>query len=302
MTLLQAFAYFLREAFVSMARSWKVSLLAVLTIAASLFVGGAFALVAGNLAAGIEAWREQSRVIVYLEDSATEEAVDAVAEEIRGETWVTAVELVDRQLAGERFGELFPSLSELIEEDGASALPASLEVAFRAEQTEDEAFSGWLEDLAARPEVEFVDDDRDWLGQLAALAAVARAIGWGVGLVLLGAAVFIIASVVRLTAYLYREEISVMRLVGATEFFIRGPFYAEGLLQGLIGALVGVGGLFLVFRGALASSSSSPWTNLLTEKFLTPLDLLGLVALGAAAGLFGAVSSLRREQLGDGGE
>ena len=89
-----------------------------------------------------------------------------------------------------------------------------------------------------------VDDDRDWIAQVETALAVVRALGVGLLVVLLGAAMFTIASVVRLTAYLYREEIAIMRLVGATEFFIRGPFYVEGLLQGLLGAAVSLGGLY----------------------------------------------------------
>ena len=80
-----------------------------------------------------------------------------------------------------------------------------------------------------------VDDDRDWVAQLEGVLQVIGAVGLGVVAVLMVAAIFTIASVIRLTAYLYRDEIGVMRLVGATELFIRGPFYVEGLLQGLLG-------------------------------------------------------------------
>ena len=91
--------------------------------------------------------------------------------------------------------------------------------------------SAWLAELRRHPAVDMVDDDRDWLRQLELLVAVFRGVGLTLGALLLAAATLTIASVIRLTAYLYRDEIAVLRLIGATEFYIRGPFYAEGLVQ-----------------------------------------------------------------------
>lgn len=90
-----------------------------------------------------------------------------------------------------------------------------------------------------------------------------------------------------------------MRLVGATEFFIRGPFYAEGLLQGLIGGTVAAGGLWLAFR-SVASRLTGSLLGALTLVEAPSIEDLGLlVGLGAAAGLVGAVVSLRGESLGE---
>ena len=87
-----------------------------------------------------------------------------------------------------------------------------------------------------------------------------------------------------------------MRLVGATEFFIRGPFYVEGLLQGLLGAGAALGVLYGAYHALAARLGSSLFT-LLTTDFLSGRQIAVLVLLGAAAGLFGAVLSLRRESL-----
>lgn len=293
----RAFGYFFREAVVNLARSWKISLVAVSTIAVSLFIGGALLLLIGNLQRLVAEWRREAKVIVYLRPGAPPASAAGLAAAARRQPWVTGVEVVTAEEARQRFERYFPSVADLVHGWGEEPLPASLEVAFDPGRVEPRAFEGWVQALRRAPQVGMVDDDRDWVGQLEDVLQVIGGIGLAVVAVLLVAAIFTIASVIRLTAYLYREEIGVMRLVGATELFIRGPFYVEGLLQGLLGGALAVGGLYL---GHLLLAPRTPRTWLagaLTGNFLSPRDQLLLVALGALAGLAGAVASLRREEV-----
>ena len=302
MSLTRALLYFIAEAFLNLLRSWKVSLVAVLTIGVSLFVGGFFQLASSNLAAQLEEWRRETKAILYLQPGSDPAETEQLAEEVRASagSWVTSIDIVDQATAQERFQELFPSLSNLVEDWSQEPLPASIEVGFDAKNLDNEQLDQWLEKARERPEVSMVDDDRDWLGQLETAVLVVRGSGLALSLVLLAAAVFTIASVVRLTAYLYQDEIDIMRFVGATEFFIRGPFYAEGLLQGLLGALLAAGGLFATYRVLAARfAEESRWIALITERFLSPTQLAVLLGIGGAAGLGGAIMSLRKEKLGD---
>jgi len=296
-TLRRALVYFLREAAVSLIRSWKVSLLAVLTIAVSLFIGGAFLLLAANLSAVVERWREEARVVLYLEADSLAAERAALAREIAAAPWVTAVEEVGPDEAAERFRAAFPSLADLVD-GGDHPLPPSVAVAFDPAAAGSARFEAWLAALGERPEVDLVDDDRDWLRRLGTLVALVRGIGLALSAVLLAAAVFTIAAVIRLTAYLYQEEIAVMRLVGATEFYIRGPFYAEGVLQGLLGGLAAVAGLWLTWAAIARRSAGTLLGAVLAPEFLGWRTVVLLVLLGAGAGLTGAILSLRREQLG----
>ncbi len=301
MTLSRALLYFAGEACLNLLRSWKVSLLAVLTIGVSLFVGGLFQLASGNLAAQLERWRNETKVIVYLQPGIEAAQVEALAQKLRAsaQTWITSLETIDPETAQERFRELFPSLSPLVEGWDEEPLPASIEIGFDARLIDARLFENWLKQTRQQPEVSMVDDDRDWINQLETAVLIVRGVGLALALVLLAAAIFTIASVVRLTAYLYQDEINIMRLVGSTEFFIRGPFYAEGLLQGLLGALSAAAGLFAVHRLLVAKfATGSTWAKLLTQRFLSPSQLLVLISIGAAAGFFGAIVSLRREKLG----
>ncbi|HKI03993.1 MAG TPA: permease-like cell division protein FtsX [Thermoanaerobaculia bacterium] len=297
MKVLQALRYFFREAAMNLLRSWKVSLLAVLTIAVSLFIGGAFLLVSGNLSASVERWRGEMRVVIYLRPETADADLRRLAAEAARGPAVTSVEPVTAAAARKRFQEVFPSLSNLVAGWQDEPLPASLEIGLDPRATGAPGREAWLAGWRKRPEVTLVDDDREWLGQLETVVAVVRAVGLALVAGLLGAAIFTIASVIRLTAYLHHQETEVMRLVGATEFFIRGPFYVEGLLQGLIGGLVASGALYGVYQAVHARGQGSLFSTILTLGFLPLRQVAFLVLLGGAAGLFGAVASLRREAL-----
>lgn len=298
MNLGRALGHFAREAGGSLLRSWKPSLLAILTIAVSLFVGGAFWLLAHNLARAVDDLRSDSRVTLYFDDGTPPARIAEVEEEVARAPWVVGMERVDGDEARRRFLAVFPSLADLIAE-GEGALPVSLEVEVRTAEADSMAAAAWIEALGDLPGVGMVDDDRDWVERLAALAAVARGFGLALGVILLSAAVFTTGSVIRLIVYLYEEEIAVMRLVGATELYIRGPFYAEGLFQGLAGgalADIGLAGGYWLAAGRL--SGGLPGALLFTAP-PGPLVLGGILALGGAAGLLGAILSLRREALGE---
>lgn len=294
MTLLGAVAYFLREALVNLFRGWKTSLVAILTIAVSLLLGGAFLLASRNLLESVERWRREMRIVVYLKPGTPEPVLARLTAEAGRAPWVASAQAVSSAAARARFRETFPGLSDLVEGWEEEPLPPSIEVNLKDPGVEAQA---WIEAWRQRSEVEMVDDDREWLGQLETLVALGRGIGLTLAGVLLGAAIFTTGSVIRLTAFLHQEEISILRLVGATEFYIRGPFYTEGLLQGLLGGGLATGGLYLLYQAAAARRAASLVASVLTTGFLTPGQIAFLVLLGGGAGLLGAIASLRRERL-----
>lgn len=298
MNLAQALLYFLREASKNLVRGWSVSLVAVFSIAVSLITGGAFLLLSANVSALLEEWSSRARLVVYLEEGISSEERIAVEQRLASGPAVEAWEEVTPQAAAERLLDSFPSLAPLLQDRSDVPLPASLEVQVDRGAARGEVWDAWWSGLAALPGVEGVDDDRDWIRQMESLVGVARGLGALFGAVLLAAAVLTIASVVRLTVFLHRDEVATLRLVGATEFFIRGPFYAEGLLEGLAGgglALLALAGLHAWLRDAVPALAGS---GALLSQFLPPLEAAALILLGGLAGLLGSLLSVRREDLG----
>jgi cell division transport system permease protein len=302
--LFQACGYFLREAARNLGRGLGSSTLAAFSIATSLFLVGLALLLAHGLGRQVEEWRDRARVVVYARPEASAPALDRLESSLRGAGWVESVRRVDADAAAAEFGRLFPQLADLARAapggpggsagSGAPPLPTSFEVEVR----DDPAVPAALAALGRDSAVLLVDDDRVWLGDLMAAATALRLLAAALLAVLLGAALVTIGSVVRLKAYLDGDEIAVLRLVGATEFYIRGPFYAEAMFLGLIGGSLALAALWGAVTALRSRWSDSPLLAALIHEFLPWPQAAALVALGAAAGLVGAVVSLRRERLG----
>ncbi len=302
MTWAQASAYFLREALVGLLRGWRTSLLAVLTIAVSLFLTGVFLLLSTNLRAVVDGWRDESRLMVYVADDADAEDLTRIATVIRKHAWVTDAKTVSADAARDRFTRAYPSMADLLEGFDNAPLPAAVEVevdwaSLDSQSGSRSSFEAALDAWQADTAVTSIDDDRDWLDQLEAVTMVLRGLAAVVAGVLITTAIFTIASVIRLAAHQHRDEIAVLRMVGATEFFIRGPFYAEGLIQGTLGGLSAVVALALGFVALNRRIGDGLLGSFVTSNFLAPSWLGGLVAIGALAGLVGAIVSLGRERI-----
>ena len=174
-----------------------------------------------------------------------------------------------------RFREDFPDLSAAADKLSRNPFPASIEVRLTPAA---QASAATVDELATRlgamPGVADVRYDRRWLSRLGSAVQFLRTIGLAIVALLAVAAALTVANVVRLAAYARRDEIEIMQLVGAPFAFIRGPFVAEGVLQGGIGALVAIVSLWVVFM------AGKGWYGRLA---LEGLGLSALVFLPATA-------------------
>lgn len=290
MNLFQALSYFGREATRNLVRGWRISSLAVATTALSLLVGGCLILAGSNLTRAVERWRSDAQVVVMLEDGLPATEISALVREASEIPGVEEVVLVDSAQAEDRFRARFPDLAQILSELERSPFPVSIEIKAKSDGPE---FGAELSKFGGRPGVDSIDEDSEWLESMNAAAAVASGLGLLVGGVLIFAAAVSIASVVRLSTFVYRKEIATMRLIGATEFFVRGPFVVEGLLQGVAGACVALGALWTAFWGL--GRLDLPWfvRDALLDSFLSPRQALALLVVGGLAGLVGGIIPLR---------
>jgi cell division transport system permease protein len=288
-------SYFFREAMRRMWVSKRTSFVAIAMIAISLFIVGAFLLVAENLGRAVAHAGGTSRVNIYLNTDATPQQIAAV------DTWLAAHHdfagrrFVSKEAALARFREYFANLSGVVGQLDENPFPASFECEVTPGLAQSPAFASQAAELRAIAGVEEVQFDWEWVEKLKKLINLVNLAGLIAGGLLAIAAAFTIANVIRLTMLLYREEIDIMRLVGATERMIRGPFLIEGILQGLLGAGVAVALLaaaFLAGRHFLAPRNSLLW-GFLFNGFLPWQKLIALLAGGMLAGYLGSWMSVR---------
>ncbi|HET8645526.1 MAG TPA: permease-like cell division protein FtsX [Vicinamibacteria bacterium] len=294
MAVLRAVGYFVDEALVSLWRSRLVNALSVGTIAVSLFVLGAFLTVASNLSEVVTRWSRKVQVTFYLEDGLEPRIRESLVGRLRAHPAVESVATVSRQEALESFRRMFQDLRSLPEDLGSNPFPASVEATLRPGQHAAEQVQALAREFEGAPGVEEVQYDLLWIQRLATAIRLVRGVGALLGGILVLAGIFTISNVIRLTVYARQDELDIMRLVGATRGYVKGPFVLEGMIQGGLGGLVAVALLWVAFRVFAADAMGA--SDLLGRAVVfLPADLcLMIVVGGMGVGVIGSLVSLGR--------
>ena len=283
------FGFLLGEALRDLRRAGSVAVSAILLISLSLAALGAFWLLSSNLSQAVAQFRERVKIVVYLKrEPATAEA-DALVERVRRMPGIAGVRYVGKT-------EALGTLKQVLGKDAAIAdalpqnpLPASLEVT----PTEEGATLGGARNLVTRltalPETEEVGGGVEWMERFARGQRLLWLFGLSVGAVLAGAAMLTVSTATALVLHVRRDEMEIMRLVGAPEHVVRLPLLLQGMMQGLIGAVLAV--WVLIGCYAIIGPRIEP---LVTEAlgvtrlaFLRPLNVLSLMVAGTLLGGLG---------------
>lgn len=244
---MRAIDYALREAWTSLWRTGRSTAFAVLAITLAAVVLGAILLVSSNVDRVVTQWTTASEFSVFLRDDATSEQRGAIEAAIDQSGVTDGSEYVSKADALSRFRSQFADLASLTTDLGENPFPASLEVRVGAESEQNGRADALVKRLAALPGVADVRYDREWLARVASGLNAVRGAGFALALLMAMAAAVTVAAVVRLGLHARRDEIEIMKLVGSPVAFIRGPFIAEGFLQGGLGAVLAIGLLWLGF-------------------------------------------------------
>jgi cell division transport system permease protein len=277
----------------SLLRRRVLTVVSVATIGASLGVFGLFFSIARAGGVLVESLASKVQVVVYLKPELREADRAALAAKIKSQPLVKSVEARTSEEALARFKALFPDLAAIPEEIGETPFPPSIEVSLRPELAHSALVTSLIETWRKIDGVDDVHYDAILVNRLSAFVGLARGLALVLGLVLAVASGFTIANVIRLSVYSREDEIEIMRLVGASKGFIRGPFLIEGSLSGAFGGLLASGLLALVLRRVVEAMRSANLGATLAPT-LGALDVATLVAIGATVGLFGSFVSLGR--------
>jgi cell division transport system permease protein len=279
-----------REALLSFRRAPLLSALSVTTIAFSLFTVGLFGLVAVNLRQALRGLEERVEIVAYVLRGTPAEAIAVASQDITAFPEVQDVNYVSEEEALQRARAELVEFRDAYRDLQVNPLPASIEV--RMKEGFRDATS--VERVAQRLKgFGFIDDvryGREWVQKLDYLRNVTGLVGLVIGLAFAAVAVVIIGVTIRLTILQRAREISIMRLVGATNWFIRGPFLLEGALKGLLGGLLS---LVLCYAGYILFRDKSGGT-LSGLIFFRPEHMALIIVFGVLLGLCGSLVSVGR--------
>ena len=272
-----------REALLAFRRAPLLGALGVTTIAFSLFAFALYGLVAVNISAALRAVEDRVEIRAFLADGTTEDALTALLGDIGAFPEVLEAGYVSPDSALARSRE---ELAEFADVFDASVLPAAIEVRLREGARDPITVQAVADRIATFPAVDDVRFGLDWVRQLYRIRSIAEVAGVGLGIVFALVAIIIIGSTIRVAVLARAREIEIMRLVGATNGFVRLPFLIEGTLKGLLGGLLAAG---------LAWMAHGVVTRTFFETvFFSPAQLAAGVAAGAVLGLLGSLLSVGR--------
>ncbi len=274
----------MREVWTAFRRAPGLGVLSVFTVAFSLFAVGLFGLVAYNTRLALERLEERVEIRAYVTEGTETDAVAAAVGDVRAFPEVASVMYVSPDDALKKARVEMSEFKDVFEPE---FLPASLEVRLKPGMRDPETVRTVAKRLNGYP---FVDDVRygeEWVQKFYAVRRAATAAGIVLGIAFALAAMIIIGSTIRTAVLARAREIGIMRLVGATDSFIRAPFLIDGILKGLIGGVMAVA-LMWITRAALTA------TVFAFQFFPTPVLLSGIL-VGALIGLLGSAISVGRQ-------
>jgi len=288
--------YLFREGWANLRMNRTTTVVATLTTAFTLACVGIFLLLYVNLRNAADWLQEDIRVIVYLEDQISTDDTQELQEKLKSDLMIAAVRHISKEEALTEFRSEFPSDSHLLEGLGENPLPASFVVTPASNYRSPDAVRRWAERILTMAGVAKVDYNQEWIDALAELTRYIELTAIGVGVILSAAAITIIGNTIRLALFARRDEVEILRLIGATRAFIRIPYFLEGAILGGCGSALALGMLklgFELFRQQIASTGRFQGMESMVAFFPVPISLL-FVAVGMGLGVAGSMVSMRR--------
>ena len=293
--------YFFSETFINLRRNFFMGFTAITTVAITLFIVGFFTLIVYDIQGIIKSVKSQVELAVYLENDISPELKDYVEEQILSWEETGSAKYVSKEQALERFKEQNEG-SDILKEIEGNPLPASFEITLKSPEKIDQvALRFYDKDGNYIEGVNDVIYGKDYVNKLFSITAIIGIIAFFIIAVLLLAAMVLIFNTIRLSIYARRKEIEVMKLVGATNWFVRIPFLFEGFFEGFTGSIISIiilflMGNFLLIRGEriIADTMRIKELAIVGSGSVILYVYIGLAVLGGLIGILSSTIALRR--------
>jgi cell division transport system permease protein len=279
------------RAVANLRQSWLISSITVGIISICLFLVGGYVLLTHNLQGVLETWKEEVRITIYLRDGFPDQDILAFQDRLSSLPQVLSVAYISKEQALEEFTAMLADDKVLVSGLEVNPLPASLRITLPDKSRNMEGVKAVLPAIGDDPLVQEIQYGKEWLGRLDRVLDLLRLGSVVLGLALSLAAVFIISNTIKITVMARKEELEIMRMVGATEGFIRLPFLVEGVIQGLAGAVVSLG-LLATVHSLIVTRADQPFLKVLHVESFKFLPLAAIAAILLAGMLLGGLGSL----------
>ena len=290
----RSWPYFFRQALTNILNNRVFHAIGLSTMVVSLLIFGTFLILFVNLNAWLEGWGHSLTMSVYLQDGISETKNDEIASLIRKLQGAEIKRFISKEGALRDLRQALGSHAGLLEGLSANPLPASFEVVFKDtgdQKTDPLKIKNELEGIEGVDEVQYSEE---WLKRFKGLMNMVRLVGFIIGGLLCLGILFIVTNTIKLTIYSRREEIEILKLVGATDWFVKIPFLLEGVIQGI---LSGILALLALFSGYLLLSTKKMHflgLAVLDFVFIPNEYVISILLISVALGLVGSFIAVGR--------
>ncbi len=235
-------------------------------------------------------------VVLYLEKNLTKIEVSQIEEKLKRSSLVAKIQFISSTQALEKFQIKFPELQGIIENFKINPFPPSFETAIRKNSLSSDEIQNFIQEMRNMDGIEDVQFNWDWVEKMKSLSRLVKAVGFFLGGILILASFFIISNVIKLNVFARKEEMEILRLVGATNTFIKIPFLIEGIILGILGGLLSLILLFLLIKifPFYLGTSLGVLQELINFRYLSLAQTAMFISGGAIIGFLGSFSSLAR--------
>jgi len=287
-------AHFVKKALADIRSNRFLNLITMITISLSILVVSVFLLFFENASRAIESWNQGGRAMIYLNKEFSLEMLPELKVKINALGDIDKIVYISKAQALDKLKKNMSSQSAFLKTLKENPLPDALEIRMKSYHSFEEV-QKVAQSIKAIEIVEDVEYGQGWLGRFLQIFNLFKITGYAMCILFFLIALFITANTVRLAFYSRKLEIEIMRLVGASETFIKAPFYVEGLLQGFLGGFIGLTILLIAYLAISSGMTQSLASYLYFDIRFLSVKMIGLIIAGSTfLGWFGCYLSLKQ--------
>lgn len=283
-----------RQAGRNLRQTWPSQLMTLLTVSLSVLIFAFFSLVYTNMINSSEQLGDDLRLIIYLEDDPGPEMQEQLRRKITNFDRVEDIVFVSKEEAYKRFAEQLGGHRDVLDDIPKDFLPASVEVIplknLRS-LNQIKLFSQYLSKLPGTLKVQY---GQEWVERFYYFTRLLSIVVFLSGSLLILTTIFMVSYTIRLTIFGRQAELELLKLVGATNNYIRTPFLIEGVLQGMIGSSLGIFSLFLLYQWIKGHFSGPGLLELFSFTFFSPEVIIAIIFISIVLTTAGSFTSIQK--------